>query len=60
MGLRKYSIAWTMVAVMDANASPYEIANVDLSTRLSVVKGRGHCNGRTREIADCSPCKPAS
>ena len=31
IGLRKYSTAWTMVAVIDANARPYEIAKVALS-----------------------------
>ena len=28
MGLRKYKTAWTIVAVMDAKARPYEIAKV--------------------------------
>ena len=30
IGLRKYRMAWTMVAVMDAKARPYDIAKVEL------------------------------
>ena len=32
IGLRKYNTAWTIVAVIDAKAKPYEMANVALRT----------------------------